>query len=51
MFPAFDSGLNRQNVGVICEMQEGAPFESAPTGNQHYELEVVVDLPNPYERD
>lgn len=45
MFPSFDSGFNRQNVVVIWEVQEGAPLESALTGNQHYELEAVVDLP------
>lgn len=45
MFPTFDLGFNRQNVGVICEVQEAAPFESAPTGNQHYEFELAVDLP------
>lgn len=45
VFPTFDLGFNRQNVGVICEVQEAAPFESAPTGNQHYEFELAVDLP------
>lgn len=45
MFPTFDFGFNCQNVGVICEVQEGAPIDSAPSGNQHYKLEIVVDLP------
>lgn len=45
VFPVFDLGFKRQNVGVVYEVQEGAPFESAPTGNQHYELEVADELP------
>lgn len=45
VFPTFDLGFNGQNVGVICEVQEAAPFEPAPTGNQHYEFELAVDLP------